>query len=88
LQQSFIEHNAFQCAWCTPGFLMTGYALLSSNAKPNLGEIKAAVAGNACRCGTYPRVFKAIEAAAPTFKQAPGQKPGRPVVGPSGPVGA
>jgi xanthine dehydrogenase YagT iron-sulfur-binding subunit len=86
LQQAFVENNAFQCAWCTPGFLMSSYALLSANPKPTLSEIKAGVAGNVCRCGTYPRVFKAIAGAAPNFSQAPAQKPGVPVVGPSGPV--
>jgi aerobic-type carbon monoxide dehydrogenase small subunit (CoxS/CutS family) len=87
LQQAFIENNAFQCAWCTPGFLMSGYALLSAHPKPTLTEIKAAVSGNACRCGTYPRVFKAIAAAAPSFGQSPASKPPTPVVGPVVPVG-
>jgi aerobic-type carbon monoxide dehydrogenase small subunit (CoxS/CutS family) len=82
LQQAFIQNNAFQCAWCTSGFLMSSYALLSANPKPGLVDIKAAVAGNACRCGTYPRVFRAIAAAAPTFTQAPAQKSQLPVVGP------
>jgi aerobic-type carbon monoxide dehydrogenase small subunit (CoxS/CutS family) len=86
LQQSFIQNNAFQCAWCTPGFLMSSYALLSANPKPSLAEIKAGVSGNVCRCGTYPRVFKAVAAAAPNFNQAAGQKPPKPLVSPSGPI--
>lgn len=62
LQASFIEHDAMQCGFCTSGLLMSSKALLGKNPSPNLGEIKEGVSGNICRCGTYPKVFEAVEA--------------------------
>ncbi|MDZ7371718.1 MAG: (2Fe-2S)-binding protein [candidate division KSB1 bacterium] len=64
LQEAFVENDALQCGFCTPGFIMSGLALLRRNPKPTLEEIKRAVAGNLCRCGTYPHVFKAVAQAA------------------------
>lgn len=63
LQEAFIAHDALQCGYCTPGMLMSCRALLNRTAKPGLDEIKAAVSGNVCRCGTYPHVFAAVLAA-------------------------
>jgi aerobic-type carbon monoxide dehydrogenase small subunit (CoxS/CutS family) len=63
LQEAFIAHDALQCGYCTPGMLMSCRALLTHNPRPNLSEIKAAVSGNLCRCGTYPHVFAAVLAA-------------------------
>ncbi|MEW6298055.1 MAG: (2Fe-2S)-binding protein [Thermodesulfobacteriota bacterium] len=63
LQEAFINHDALQCGYCTPGMLMSCRALLNRNPKPSLAEIKAAVSGNVCRCGTYPHVFAAVLAA-------------------------
>ena len=63
LQEAFVAHDALQCGYCTPGMLMSCRALLHRNSKPSLGEIKAAVSGNVCRCGTYPHVFAAVLAA-------------------------
>lgn len=63
LQEAFITHDALQCGYCTPGMLMSCRALLNRTAKPTLAEIKAAVSGNVCRCGTYPHVFAAVLAA-------------------------
>ncbi len=63
LQEAFIAHDALQCGYCTPGMLMSCRALLNRNPKPGLAEIKAAVSGNVCRCGTYPHVFAAVLAA-------------------------
>lgn len=63
IQEAFIAHDALQCGYCTPGMLMSCKALLNRNPKPNLSEIKAAVSGNICRCGTYPHVFAAVLAA-------------------------
>jgi aerobic-type carbon monoxide dehydrogenase small subunit (CoxS/CutS family) len=63
LQEAFIAHDALQCGYCTPGMLMSCRALLNRTAKPSLNEIKAAVSGNVCRCGTYPHVFAAVLAA-------------------------
>lgn len=59
LQEAFIEHDASQCGFCTPGMIMTGAALLKKNPKPSLEEVKLAYRGNLCRCGTHPHVFKA-----------------------------
>ena len=68
LQAAFVEKDALQCGFCTPGFVVAGTALLARNPDPSLDEIKAGLAGNLCRCGTYGRVFEAVHAAA---------KPGR-----------
>ena len=59
LQEAFMEHDASQCGFCTPGMIMTGAALLKKNPKPSLEEVKLAYRGNLCRCGTHPHVFKA-----------------------------
>jgi aerobic-type carbon monoxide dehydrogenase small subunit (CoxS/CutS family) len=64
IQESFIEHDAMQCGFCTSGFIMSSVALLNENPEPSLAEIKKGVSGNLCRCGTYPHVFKAIDDAA------------------------
>jgi aerobic-type carbon monoxide dehydrogenase small subunit (CoxS/CutS family) len=64
LQAAFVEKDALQCGFCTPGFVVSGTALLARNADPTLDEIKAGLAGNLCRCGTYGRVFEAVQAAA------------------------
>ena len=63
LQEAFIEHDAMQCGFCTSGMIMSGRALLDINPAPEGKEIREAVSGNLCRCGTYPHVFKAIQAA-------------------------
>ncbi len=64
IQQAFLEHDAMQCGFCTPGMVMSCAALLSHNPHPTLDDVKHAVAGNLCRCGTYPKVFEATLAAA------------------------
>jgi aerobic-type carbon monoxide dehydrogenase small subunit (CoxS/CutS family) len=64
LQSAFAECDALQCGFCTPGMVMSLKALLDRNARPSLDEIKGAVAGNVCRCGTYPRIFEAAQQAA------------------------
>lgn len=64
LQKSFIEHDAMQCGFCTSGLVMSSKALLDNNSNPSDYEIKEAVSGNLCRCGTYPKVFEAVEAVA------------------------
>jgi aerobic-type carbon monoxide dehydrogenase small subunit (CoxS/CutS family) len=64
IQQAFLDRKAFECAWCTPGFIMTTYAFLNRTPNPTIPQIKEAVSGNACRCGTYPQVFNAIRDAA------------------------
>ena len=63
VQQQFIEHDAMQCGFCTPGMVMSCAALLERNKAPTLDDVKQAVSGNLCRCGTYPKVFDATLAA-------------------------
>jgi aerobic carbon-monoxide dehydrogenase small subunit len=62
LQQSFIDHTAFQCGFCTPGIIMTVKDLLEKNPKPTEGEIKQALSGNFCRCISHYEVLKAVTA--------------------------
>jgi xanthine dehydrogenase YagT iron-sulfur-binding subunit len=64
VQEAFIEYDAMQCGFCTPGMIMSCAALLTQNEKPTLEDVKTAVSGNLCRCGTYPKVFEATLAAA------------------------
>ncbi|MCH7706229.1 MAG: (2Fe-2S)-binding protein, partial [Chloroflexi bacterium] len=64
VQDAFIEHTAFQCAYCTPGFIMSTVALLSRNPHPGDGEIRSALSGHICRCGAYVRILRAVQAAA------------------------
>ena len=64
VQEQFIEHDAMQCGFCTPGMIMSCVALLDRNKNPELADVKTAVSGNLCRCGTYPKVFDAVLAAA------------------------
>src|SRR4051812_22283952 len=64
VQEAFIEYDAMQCGFCTPGMIMSCAALLKQNEKPTLEDVKTAVSGNLCRCGTYPKVFEATLAAA------------------------
>ncbi|HXU35749.1 MAG TPA: (2Fe-2S)-binding protein [Blastocatellia bacterium] len=68
LQEAFIEADAFQCAYCTSGMIMSGVALLSKNPNPNEQEIVRFMEGNICRCGTYPRIVIAIRKAAQSMK--------------------
>jgi len=62
LQQSFIDHTAFQCGFCTPGIIMTVKALLNNKPKPTEEEIKLALSGNFCRCIAHYEVLKAVTA--------------------------
>jgi xanthine dehydrogenase YagT iron-sulfur-binding subunit len=64
VQQAFLEHDAFQCGYCTPGQIMAVEGLLRSNPNPSLEEIRRAVSGNLCRCGTYAHIFRAAQRAA------------------------
>lgn len=62
LQKSFIEHDAYQCGFCTSGMIITSKALLDKNSNPSDLEIKEAIAGNLCRCGTQLHVVEAVRA--------------------------
>ena len=64
LQAAFVEKDAMQCGFCTPGFVVAGTALLTKHPDPTLDQIKAGLAGNLCRCGTYGRIFEAVHSAA------------------------
>jgi aerobic-type carbon monoxide dehydrogenase small subunit (CoxS/CutS family) len=64
LQQSFSEHHALQCGYCTPGMLMSATALLRENPSPNDDEIRKALQGNICRCTGYWNIFEAVKAVA------------------------
>jgi nicotinate dehydrogenase subunit A len=66
LQAAFIEEQAAQCGYCIPGMVMTAAALLAQNSQPNEAEIREALAGNLCRCGTHTRIMRAIQRAAGT----------------------
>jgi aerobic-type carbon monoxide dehydrogenase small subunit (CoxS/CutS family) len=63
LQEAFLEHEAMQCGYCTPGMIVSGAALLKRNSNPSEQEIAQAMQGNVCRCGTYPRVVAAMRSA-------------------------
>ena len=64
VQQAFVDEDALMCGFCTPGFIISVAALVAENDDPTLDEIKKAVSGNLCRCGTYTRVFAAAQSAA------------------------
>jgi xanthine dehydrogenase YagT iron-sulfur-binding subunit len=79
VQAAFVEHDALQCGFCTPGMVMTCAALVEHNPRPSLEDVKGAVSGNLCRCGTYPNVFKATLAAARgTSKVSASEQAGTP----------
>ena len=69
LQEKFIEHAAFQCGICTPGFLVAAKALLDRNANPNEEEIRYALAGNLCRCTGYDKIVRAVQDAAKVIRR-------------------
>jgi len=64
VQEAFVEHNAFQCSYCTPGFLMATRELLAENPSPTEDEIREHLAGNICRCGSYLKIVEAVTDAA------------------------
>lgn len=64
VQEAFLEADALQCGWCTPGMIMGAVALLNRNPHPSPAEIVSGMNGHICRCGTYPRVVAAIQSAA------------------------
>jgi carbon-monoxide dehydrogenase small subunit/xanthine dehydrogenase YagT iron-sulfur-binding subunit len=68
VQQAFVEYDAMQCGFCTPGMVMSCAALVDKNADCTLEDVKSAVSGHLCRCGTYPNVFKATLAAADSVR--------------------
>ncbi len=71
VQKAFIEHDAFQCGFCTPGMILQAVALLRKNPNPNRAEIINSMDLNLCRCGAHTRIIAAIESAARSLKGAP-----------------
>lgn len=63
VQEAFIDHDATMCGYCTPGMIMSGVHLVENKTNPTPDDVKHAIRGNVCRCGTYPKVFDAIMAA-------------------------
>lgn len=70
LQTAFVKHDAMQCGFCTPGMVMSCAALLDKNPHPSEQDVRLAIAGNLCRCGTYPKVFSATLEAAGNIRRA------------------
>jgi len=64
VQRAFLDAQAFQCGYCTPGLIMGTIALLTRNPNPTELEIREALAGHLCRCAAYPRIIRAVELAA------------------------
>src|SRR5215472_7075947 len=71
VQQAFIEAGAFQCGFCTPGFVLMTKALLDENADPRDDEIRHYLSGNLCLCGAYPEIMQAVKLAAQKRKANP-----------------
>ncbi len=70
LQQAFIDNHGMQCGYCTPGMILSAKALLDQNARPTEPEIRECLAGNLCRCGSYPKIIKSVEAAAKAMERS------------------
>ena len=73
VQQAFIDAGAFQCGFCTTGFVMMAHDLLDRNPHPSEDEIRDSLAGNLCRCGAYPEITKAVKLAAKRRRGASAQ---------------
>jgi xanthine dehydrogenase YagT iron-sulfur-binding subunit len=63
VQAAFIEHDALQCGFCTPGQILAAIALLGDNPDPSEDDVRRGMSGNLCRCGTYPKIVRAVLAA-------------------------
>jgi carbon-monoxide dehydrogenase small subunit len=72
VQNAFIEHGAFQCGLCTPGFIMAAKVLLDSNPSPDKEQIREALSGNICRCTGYVKIEQAVEAVAVSMREGKG----------------
>lgn len=68
LQKAFMEHDALQCGFCTPGMILSAYGLLKDNPQPSYSEILQGMEDNLCRCGAHKRIVEAIQAAAKEMK--------------------
>ena len=68
MQQAFIDADAMQCGYCTPGMILAAASFLKKNPKPTAGDIARGLQGNVCRCGTYPRIVAAVRMASQALK--------------------
>lgn len=68
LQQAFVDHDALQCGFCTPGVILTAYSLLLKNPKPSQKDVIQALDDNLCRCGAHTRMLQAVDRAAETMR--------------------
>jgi aerobic carbon-monoxide dehydrogenase small subunit len=68
IQDGFYQEHGLQCGYCTPGMMMTGYALLKANASPSEADIRRAISGNLCRCTGYVNIVKSVQHAAAASK--------------------
>ncbi len=68
VQKAWVEHQVAQCGYCQSGQIMAAAALLAANPSPTDAEVDAAMSGNLCRCGTYPRIREAVRSAAKALK--------------------
>lgn len=69
VQQAFIDKDAYQCGFCTPGFIMSSVALLDKSINPNKQDIKEGLSGNICRCGNYIKIYEAVSAASKILRR-------------------
>ena len=69
LQKAFVEHDALQCGFCTPGMIMKAHSVLTENPNPSRADIIESMEGNLCRCGAHPRILDAVESAAKEMKR-------------------
>lgn len=69
VQQAFIDKDAYQCGFCTPGFIVSSVALLNTNPNPSQEDIKKALSGNLCRCGSYVKIYDAVSAASKSTRR-------------------
>jgi aerobic carbon-monoxide dehydrogenase small subunit len=72
IQEGFWQEHGLQCGYCTPGMMITGYALLQRNANPSEAEIRQAISGNLCRCTGYVNIIKSVQYAAGKLRPASG----------------
>jgi len=64
VQEAFVNHHAIQCGFCSPGMILTSYALLAENPNPTEKEIRRAISGNVCRCTGYAKIVEAVKSLA------------------------
>jgi xanthine dehydrogenase YagT iron-sulfur-binding subunit len=82
LQQAFIDHDAFQCGYCTPGQLCSAIGLMNEGRADSIGAVRELMSGNVCRCAAYPQIVRAVVSVA--LPGEPAMKPAVPGAPPSG----